>query len=208
MSPFAYPEYLAYAPNKEGRVGGIYFSQRSVGDLLLPSGRLVACDPAAYLSESEAFSLVLPVGRFPVFLSVAQIESDHQRVAFATIRIRETPPVRWEVMTTGVGDPGEPGYGVDSSVACFIDRSTVPSVISRMNQNERDFYHMMDAEMKKTEVPTWSWLNVAFGDGNLVAFSPGFGDGVYMTYAGIDASGEISNIVTDFGVFSDEEDAG
>jgi hypothetical protein len=65
----------------------------------------------------------------------------------------------------------------------------------------------MDAEMKKTATDTWSWLNVPFGKGNLIAFSPGYGDGEYVTYAGLNAVGEVSVLVTDFAVASDETHA-
>jgi hypothetical protein len=56
------------------------------------------------------------------------------------------------------------------------------------------------AEMDKTYKHTWSWLNVKFGGGNLIAFSSGYGDGMYGTYAGRDSNGHICAVVTDFGV--------
>jgi hypothetical protein len=39
-----------------------------------------------------------------------------------------------------------------------------------------------------------------FGEGNLIAFSSGYGDGAYATYAGYNANGELCAVVTDFGV--------
>jgi hypothetical protein len=77
-------DYLAYALKAEALVGTIRIEHRPVGDLLLPSGRLVAFDPAAY-PQTDAFSRALPSGSFPVLLSVAHI-ADDQRVAYATIR--------------------------------------------------------------------------------------------------------------------------
>lgn len=58
-------------------------------------------------------------------------------------------------------------------------------------------------EMNKTYRHTWSWLNRKFADGNLVAFSSGYGDGMYATYAGLDQANEIAVIVTDFSVVPD-----
>ena len=68
-----------------------------------------------------------------------------------------------------------------------------------MRENDR-FFETMIAEMDKTYVHTWSWLDTALGDGNLIAFSSGYGDGLYATYAGFDADGEVSAVVTDFGI--------
>jgi hypothetical protein len=54
--------------------------------------------------------------------------------------------------------------------------------------------------MERTYVHTWSWLDMPFGKGNLLAFSSGLGDGAYATYVGFDADSEISVVVTDFSV--------
>lgn len=194
-------EYLACALKNDCRISGMPISQHFVGDLRLPTGKLVACDPVAY-PETDAFLQPLPRGIFPVSLSVAQI-SDDQRVAFATIRFKEKFPLKWQVLTLS-DEEDSPGYGVDSGVAGFMDHSVVASMMRQMRKDEEAFYETMDAEMKKTAVDTWSWLNVPFGKGNLIAFSPGYGDGEYLTYAGLDASGEVSVLVTDFGVASDE----
>jgi hypothetical protein len=40
----------------------------------------------------------------------------------------------------------------------------------------------------------------SFGGANLIAFSSGYGDGMYATYAGFDADGQVSVAVTDFNV--------
>ncbi len=202
------PSYLGNALKTECRLAEVTLSQQAVGDLLLPTGRLVACDPVARL-ETEPFSLPLPSGRFPVVLSVARM-SDDQRVAFATIRFRESLPVRWEALACR-GNGGEEdtfGFGVDSGVAGFMDYSTVATIKAKEQEDEESFYEAMDAEMKKTEVPTWSWLNVPFGNANLVAFSPGYGDGEYLTYAGFETGGAIAVAVTDFCIVPGDESAG
>lgn len=199
------PKYLRNALKTECGLQGLVLSQHGIGDLLLPTGRLVACDPVAY-PETEPFSMVLPTGRFPVSLSVATI-ADDQRVAFAIIEFRKQEAVRWEalVMETSRGNEGSFGFGVDSGVAGFIDQSVVAAMKAKEMEDEGSFYGAMDAEMKKTEVPTWSWLNVPFGCGNLVAFSSGYGDGEYVTYAGFEPSGTVAVVVTDFGVVSGDE---
>lgn len=197
------PDYLPKALQSECSVNDITLTQSKVGDLLLPTGQLVACDPFVF-PETEAFSLSLPRGTFPVILSVAQMATD-QRVAFATIRFRQTSTVCWEMMTVGDQDTSTLeqnesfGFAVDAGTGCFMDRSASLALDERMRLQD-NFDVTMIAEMDKHYLDTWSWFEMKFSDANLIAFSSGYGDGVYATYAGFDADGELSVVVTDFNV--------
>jgi hypothetical protein len=62
-------------------------------------------------------------------------------------------------------------------------------------------------EMRANYVDTWDRTDKRFGDGNLIAFSSGYGDGVYANYAGFDAEGEVTIILTDFSVVPLSEDS-
>jgi hypothetical protein len=196
-------DYLALALETQRQVKDLTLAHRQVGDLSLPTGQLVACDPFVF-TELEPFTLPLPRGKFPVILSVAQIATD-QRVAFASIRFGPRAPVAWDMLTVGDQDTSALeeneffGYPVDAGTGCFIDRSAGRIFNDRMREDD-GFYETMIAEMQKTYRHTWSWLDMRFGDANLVAFSSGYGDGIYATYAGFDADGEVPIVVTDFGV--------
>lgn len=204
-------DYLLLALQDGVQAGETTLRHHRVGDLTLPTGKLVACDPFV-TPEAEPFSLLLPRGTFPVILSVAETATD-QRVAFATIRFKPTSPVRWEMMATGANDPSklEPGdifgYGVDSGTGCFMDASSGRALTEKMN-DDNNFFETMMAEMNKTYRHTWSWLNMKFGDGNVIAFSSGEGDGLYATYAGLDSQGEVAVVVTDFMVLDEDARAG
>ena len=80
------------------------------------------------------------------------------------------------------------GYAVDTGVGCFMAPTAARAVVEEMGANKA-YFKRWDAEFKKTYVSTRSWLNLPYGDGNLVAFSSGDGDGVYATYAGRDETG-------------------
>lgn len=198
-------EYLATALSDGVVVGGIKLEHRQVGDLMLPTGKLIACDPVVF-PEAEHFEMPLPKGNFPVVLSVARLGED-QRVAFATTRFRTTTPVAWDILTVEGQDastlkPGSYfGYPVDAGVGCFMDAKAAKELQQLMKGNP-EFYEELGAELDKTYVSTWSWMNYKLGDGqqNIVAFSSGYGDGCYASYAGFDSDGEIPVIVTDFGV--------
>jgi hypothetical protein len=178
-------------------------------DLLLPSGELVACDPF-YPEHTQPFTLQLPRGAFSVVLSVAHKSTD-QRIAYATVRFRQSVPITWGPLT--VRRPNVFcklkagtifGYGVDSDSGCFIDGAAAP-IFDEASRQRPDFFDTMEAEMQKSHRHTCSWLDMKFGQGNLIAFSSGYGDGVYATFAGRDSDGEVSVVVTDFAVVPEGE---
>lgn len=195
--------YLALSLADEKSIGNLTLRQKRITDIHLPTGKLVATD-AFVFTEPEPFELPLPSGVFPVNLSIAHFSND-QRVAFATIRFRDSAPVAWTMLTLDGQDTSKLekdeifGYPVDSGTGCFIDASAA-KVLNRKMSDNSEFYREMMAAMERTYVHTWSWLDMPFGKGNLVAFSSGLGDGAYATYAGFDADGEISVVVTDFSV--------
>lgn len=196
-------KYLAAALQDGYTAENMTLTHRHVGDLVLPTGKLVGCDPFV-CPEKEPFNLSLPSGTFPVVLSVAQIDDD-QRVVYAIIRLSQAAPVAWEMLTVGDQDTsalvmGEIyGYPVDSGTGCFMDRATALLLAKKMRENA-DYYETLVDEMEKTYTSTWDWLDMRFGDGNLIAFSSGYGDGVYATYAGRDSEGKVSVIVSDFNI--------
>src|SRR5208337_1080081 len=59
------------------------------GDLALPSGRLVACDPFVFLQPHDNPYVPVPKGRFPVFVTLADMspaqDKSHVREAYASI---------------------------------------------------------------------------------------------------------------------------
>src|SRR6185295_9827697 len=49
------------------------------GDLALPSGRLVACDPFVYLSPTDTPFIIAPKGKFPVIVTLADVSEKQDR---------------------------------------------------------------------------------------------------------------------------------
>ncbi|GAC1458493.1 MAG: hypothetical protein NVS2B14_01350 [Chamaesiphon sp.] len=55
---------------------------------------------------------------------------------------------------------------------------------------------------------TWDWADMCVSQetqGNIIAFSSGWGDGVYPTYLGYDAENNIAKVVTDFDLIQELE---
>ena len=161
-----------------------------LGDLVLPSGRLLVADLFAMgrssLPDLPAVDLPGFTGRAPVCLHVARLEPTDERAAFLHVRLRGDPVVRWAVGTTGCGVDGETG-GVGSPEA--VQAVTGDAGIDRYL-----------AAIEANNVNTWSWTNFVTdpsSGANVIGFSTGFGDGGYPVYAGMAADGRVVSVVAD-----------
>lgn len=183
----------------------------AVGDLIVTSGRIVACDPLA-MPDTPPFAERVAEGRYPVVLSVAEAAGGDQRVAFALLRLGERAVARWvnaapEGKTLSDLKLGRIfAYGVDAGTGCFMDADAAQALQARQKAaiaRGEDDEELFDALMN-TYVHTWSWANLvvdAASGANVIAFSSGWGDGAYSCYWGYDIEGQRAALVTDFGVF-------
>lgn len=176
-----------------------------LGQLILPTGGIVACDPFAF-PETKPFPLNVPPGQYRVTLSVAHTPRHYQRVAYAMVSLSDRPALRWKMallpgQNTNTLEPDQFfGYGVDAGTGCFMDAS-IASVLAQRMWNHDDWDKDLIMEMEKTRVPSWDWLNATIDPetgANLIAFSSGWGDGAYPCYWGYDAEGNVVNLITDF----------
>ncbi|MFV0127588.1 DUF4241 domain-containing protein [Streptomyces sp. HMX112] len=186
------------------------------GELWLPTGRLVACDPFVALGsgEAEPFTAAVPPGRYPVDLSVVTITrpgepptgTPHRRVAAARLAVRAEPPVTWELALVPGQDAAELadgefyGYGVDAGTGCFYDAACDDSFPAR----EDDEGPLWDAFEAADWAPGPYTITDPDTGHNVVAFSSGWGDGAYPTWVGRTARGDITCFVTDFFVVPPE----
>jgi hypothetical protein len=199
---------LAFQDNweQETGFGRVSLERRDLGMLVVPTGKLIACDAFIVFPDMEPFQQTFPTGRYPVIVSIAHIASEHgenQRVAYATLRFSDQQPAKWEMAVT----PGQDvatldqdeiyGYGVDTGTGCYMDTTAVPLVGSG-NLNDQLY-----EALRGSYVHTWSWANITLDSSglNMMAFSTGDGDGAYAAYVGYDAAGKVATLVTDFGLF-------
>lgn len=106
------------------------------GDLDVPTGRIIACDPFWLANAPPPYTAVVPAGRHGVFLSIADY-GDDRRVACALLRCGAGDAVRWEMAVVPGQDPAtlEPGqlfaYGVDAGTGCFVDEAVAESWLAQ-----------------------------------------------------------------------------
>lgn len=174
--------------------GAIAMTTQVIGELAVPTGRIIAGDPFTtdFEAANEPLAGAAPTGVFPVELALANYDDGDTRVACARVRFAVRPAVRWHApaqpdqFDTAHGPAA--GYGVDSGTGCFFDAGAVGAVDS----------DAWLAAMEARQVPTWSWHIAEVGSGNAVLFSTGRGDGIYASYWGLDADGRVVELVTDF----------
>lgn len=173
---------------------------RNLGELIVTSGKVIACDPY-YCDWTKPFAISLPVGHYPVIVSIAHIHETDQRVALAAIILRDTAHIRWEVAAPS-GEDVTYSYCVDSGIGCFMDADAANAFVPICQDYDEDKDPLL-ADMMKHYVHTWGWTNLCISkstDANIVAFSSGWGDGGYPSYSGYDEHNNIVCLITEFGV--------
>ncbi len=137
---------------------------------------------------------------------------DDQRVAAATVRFHAGTPVRWEVAHLA-GTPRkkgtDPGYPVDALTGSFMDTATQALIKAEPGGWPTPSYKALEKQLLTDNYRhSWGWASYhpdPSAHGNCVAFSSGWGDGVYSSYWGLDEAGEPLCLLTDFDVFTDED---
>ncbi len=178
-------------------------TKESIGELVLPTGKIVGCDPLS-LVDTIAFEKSVEPGKYPVDIFVLEIETD-KRVAFAKITFNDEVAEEFEMALIEGEDLAEVeedeffGYGIDSGTGAFTDQATATALNDLIGEDE-DSYEALETMLDENYVDTYSSANVTIpnSDDNIVAFSSGYGDGAYPSYFGLTKSGTITCLITDF----------
>jgi hypothetical protein len=168
-----------------------------LGDINLPTGKIIACD--AFILHNEPFVAQFPTGQFPVELAVARLSNGDERVAFARIKFLENTVATWKMATTQeqrIEDLKEGhifGYGVDSGTGCFLDEAAYP-----LYEKANEDFESINRKLTETYQHTWTKLLLETEDMSVAIFSSGVGDGLYASYIGYDDTNQIVELITDF----------
>ncbi|MFJ4685674.1 DUF4241 domain-containing protein [Streptomyces sp. NPDC091377] len=185
------------------------------GELDLPTGRVVACDPFVSLGTGavEPFTVTVTPGRYRVEAALATLTAPdepesgepHLRVTAARLVVRDEPATTWELATVGDQDPADLGddeffgYGVDAGTGCFYDLAAEAG----FPEGEAEEGPLWDA-FENSDWAEGPHLVTSPGTGHTVAaFTSGWGDGAYPTWIGRTTAGEVTCFLTDFLVAPD-----
>lgn len=199
--------------------GAIFTWVISCGSLFVPSGRLVVCDPFAFMRAKNNPYIITPTGRFPVTVTLADVSENldrsHIREAYASIyfadgqeHYRRTLPMArdGEERPITEGD-NYIGFPVDCGTACFVDDSVLETCMPDESTWLKDLF--------ENECPT-SWfarmddhnhirdgiadipLPLARNGENLILFHSGWGDGIFPVVGSYDKSNRLLAAHVDF----------
>ncbi|MFG2077758.1 DUF4241 domain-containing protein [Nonomuraea maritima] len=189
------------------------------GELVLPTGSLIAGDPTGLLFPQDfaAFTQTVPPGRYPLRLSVVRFsdDPDHVRVCAAVLVVHDAPTVHWEQALlpeqdlSELGDEEFFGFGVDGAMGCLFDASLLNHFATVLGSGEGgtawiDLLCGSGPEPLVAGTRTVTLTGPA-GEPALTACESGFGDGAYPVWFGRDDDGRITAVVVDFLVLNESE---
>ena len=115
----------------EKKIGEMEIDTLDIGEVNLPTGEILACDPLVELGEAKTFLQKTPVGKFPVKIAVVLSEDYGNRYACVKVEFNKNKPVAYELAVTGnekeMDEAGEDefyGFGVDAGMGCVADKKS------------------------------------------------------------------------------------
>jgi len=170
-----------------------------LGDLRMPSGRIVVCDPM-WLGTPDLPVLAEQVEPDKYAVSAVKLttafsdnpESTWSEIAALRVSFRAAEPVAWEYARLADRDPEAFfRYPVDTGLACIVDAAASDALSEGVAFND-----LGDACGDWSAIPA---VVTDPGTGQAVAVSTsGAGDGFYPIWLGRDADGQVGCVVTTF----------
>jgi hypothetical protein len=189
------------------------------GDLFIPSGRLVVCDPFVFLSPTDTPFILVPKGRFPVRVTIADVSETqngtHLREAYASVIFSDEEAFERRAIALAKDGEDRPmlvgddfiGFGVDAGTACFVDETVVKSCMPDSSTWYEDLFEndSDDCWFRRMDDPNHIRAGIAnivlplgINGENLVLFHSGWGDGVYPVIGSYGRDGGLVAVHIDF----------
>lgn len=187
-----------------------------IGNVSLPSGKIVVRDPLVYLSSDEKpYFVQAPKGNFPVTIAVVKSEDWGDRYAVVKVEFTKEKPVVYREALIGIEDLEDVtaddffGFSVDAGLGCITDAEVLPSVDQFVAETEvdnvyDDYFAEIFAQSYKdhpdNQRDAGDWINwtVPNTKYQIPMFASGFGDGSYPVYFAYDVHGEICGLYIQF----------
>ncbi len=183
---------------------------RTIAGLVIPSYRLVACDPFESTLATPFAYRVTP-GRYPVVLAFAGFDgAEDQRIAAAMLCLTDAEPVRWEpALVEGDGEAYTSSFGVDSGLCALLSDEAVAVLADRLSSDDDYLERAIEDQRGPLYTGGPEWFDIVLDPDtglNVVICTSGWGDGVYCGYWGIDDDGNLACLVIDLGVLDERDE--
>lgn len=211
-SPF--PETMSFLPlllqdDAAALAKGLH--REKLGDLNLPSGKIVALDPLVMMGNGQGFTQTVPPGRYQVSVYWFEDKDWGKRNAFATLTFSHDEVASWHMAGTEGQDvmqlkSGEfYGYDVDAGMGAFLSPEGFKALNDAMDKAQKEIANYSsyydDVLAKPLDALNPSRLLYApptDPEKNVAMFASGFGDGSYPSYFGLDVAGKPVILMTTF----------
>jgi len=155
------------------------------GALVLPTGRVVASDPILDPFQ-KPFTVAVPPGTYPVLLSLIQGD-----VGLVMVHFAEGTPVRWQAARPD-------RFAVDSTTGCLMDHKICRFLRRKAECGTYEKYVRRFENAVAENDGLWGSDCLDSESGaNVILFRTWGGDGVFPTYLGFDAQGQVVCLVID-----------
>ena len=217
---------------KEKKIGEMEIDVLNIGEINLPTGEILACDPLVDLEDAKTFIQRVSIGKYPVKIAVVPSKEYGDRYACVKVEFSKNKPVVYELAVTGVEENMDEakedefyGFGVDAGMGCVVDKKAQEEYIKyweKLVEEEEadnpfdDIFDDLLAESAKKypkyqrEYGDWANWTIPNTDVNIPIFTSGWGDGYYPCYFGYDKDGELCGFYIHFidieREYSDEEE--
>lgn len=189
-----------------------------IGELNVPSGEIVVCDPLVYSNTLPLSKKVKP-GKYPIKIYIAKTKESGDRYAIAKLEFNENKAEKWVMALRTEDDINELtddadyfGFPVDAGLGGFFDFQAgkeyqkFESDFMKANPDGNIYDDFFASEFKKNakdqnnpkDIGDWINFSLPNSELNITMFHSGYGDGMYPSYWGIDKEGEIVSLVIDF----------
>ena len=180
----------------------------TAGEVHLPTGQVVGCDPLTNADAAPPFTVTAPAGTYPLYVWVAVLYQgaveQQRRVAALQLVVSDGPPARYQMATTAgqdlleLGRDSYFGFPVDAGTATLADLTAVRALAAW--DFERLDATYIPAQIPLAPVPGGIYAAVTdeASGANVTVVASGWGDGAYPTFIGHAPSGAVSSFTTDF----------
>lgn len=187
-----------------------------IGNVSLPSGKVIVRDPLVYLKAGEKpYFVETPKGDFPVKIAVIKSEEWGDRYAVAKVQFTDEKPVVYREALLGkedieeVGEGDYFGFAVAAGLACITDVAVLPAFDKFLTETNADniyddYFAALFAQSYKNhpnnqrELGDWINWTIPNTSYHIPIFASGFGNGAYPVYFAYDAQDQICGLYIQF----------
>jgi hypothetical protein len=155
------------------------------GSLVLPTGRIVVSDPILD-PWNKPFTVAVSPGAYPVLLSLVNDD-----VGLMMVHLAEGTPVRWRRTRPQC-------FSVDSATGCVMDHKQCCFLRRQAQKDKYEKYIRRFQDAMEVNDGLWgSYCLDSESGANVVLFHTHGGDGVFPSFFGYNAEGEVACLITD-----------